>query len=200
MPSPAPGRASYAEYLRGEEGSDVRHEYIDGAVLAMAGGSGAHACLKANLTVTLGAALRGRPCRVRDVDQRVRVVATGLATYPDLSVVCGPRVPDVEDAHALTNPTLLAEVLSPGTAGYDRGEKFDHYQRIPTLRQYLLVDSERRHVDVYTRLDDGRWAREGFASGAIPLASIDVSLDLDELYAGWEEERAIDAAGAAQVR
>lgn len=111
--------------------------------------------------------------------------------------MCGPRIPDAEDPHALTNPTLLAEVVSPGSGGYDRGERFDHYQRIPTLRQYVLVDSERRHVDVYTRLDDGRWAREGYAAGTIALASIGIAFDLDEVYAGWEEERAIDAAGAA---
>lgn len=108
------------------------------------------------------------------------------------SIAPAERRNATEDAHALTNPTLLAEVLSPATAAYDRGQKFDHYQQIPSLRQFLLVDSERRHVDLYTRLEDGRWAREGFSGGAIPLLSVDVTLDFDALYVGWEEERAID--------
>ena len=90
---------------------------------------------------------------------------------------------------------MLAEVLSPATASYDRGEKFDHYQQIPSLRQYLLVDSERRHVDVYTRLADGRWAREGFGRGRVPLDSVGIALDVEALYVGWDEEREIDGAG-----
>ncbi len=193
MPAPALARLTYADYLALESTSEVRHEYYEGQVFAMAGGSGAHARLKTNLAGLLFGALRGRPSSVRDVDQRVRVPSTGLATYPDLSVVCGAREPDADDPHALTNPTLLAEVLSPTTAAYDRGQKFDQSQQLPTLRQYLLLDSERRHVDLYTRLDDGRWARAGYAAGAVPLESIGVVIDLDEVYAGWEEERAIDA-------
>ncbi len=186
---------SSAEYLRREEGSDLRHEWVDGVVLAMAGGSGAHACVKTRLTGLVHAALAGSPCRARDADQRVRIVATGLATYPDLSVCCGPRAPHPEDPHALTNPTLLAEVLSPATASDDRGEKFDRYQQISSLRLYLLVDSERRHVDVYSRLADGRWAREGFGGGRVPLDSLGILLDVDALYVGWDDERAIDGVG-----
>lgn len=199
MPAPALARLPYADYLALESTSEVRHEYYEGQVFAIAGGSGAHARLKSNLIVAIGSALRGRPCSVRDVDQRVRVPSTGLATYPDLSVVCGAREPDVEDPHALTNPTLLAEVLSPTTAAYDRGQKFDQYQQLPTLRQYLLLDSERRHADLYTRLEDGRWARAGYAAGAVHLESIGVVIDLEEVYAGWEEERAIDAGSATKA-
>jgi Uma2 family endonuclease len=187
---------TYAEYLELEQTSEERHEFLDGELFAMAGGTGAHARVKANLSGMFYGLLRGKPCSFRDADQRVRIVATGLSTYPDLSVVCGARVPDVEDPHALTNPTLLAEVLSPGTAGYDRGAKFDHYARIPTLQQVIFVDSTRRHVDVYTRADGGRWTREGFESGAVPLASVDVVLQMDELYEGWDAERELDAQSA----
>lgn len=195
---PRAPRATYAEYLAAEERSDVRHEFCDGAILAMAGGTGAHARLKTNLTGLVHAALRGRPCQARDVDQRVRIAATDLSTYPDLSVVCGPRIPDESDRHALTNPTVLFEVLSKATAGYDRGEKFDHYAHLATLTQYVLVDSERIHVDVYTRLDDAAWERRGHGpNDIVRLASIDVTLIVNDLYDGWAEERAIDAGPQA---
>lgn len=191
---------TYAEYLAAEELSDVRHEFYQGNVLAMAGGTGAHARLKTNLTGAVHAALRGRPCHASDTDQRIRITATDLSTYPDLSVVCGPRIPDEIDRHAMTNPTVLCEVLSKATAGYDRGEKFDNYAHIATLQQYVLVDSERVHVDVYTRLDDGTWARRGHGPGdAVRLASIGVDLILNDLYEGWAEECAIDAGATARA-
>lgn len=187
---------SYADYLLLEEKSDVRHEFFAGEMLAMAGGTGTHARLKTNLTVVVGTALRGRPCRPCDADQRVRIPATGLATYPDLSVVCGRRVPDVEDNHALTNPTVLFEVISPGTAAYDWGEKFDQYSQLSSLKQYVLVDSERIHVDVLTRSDEGAWIRRGYGPGAdVPLDSVEIALSVNDLYEGWAEEREIDAGG-----
>ena len=142
------------------------------------------------------AALRGRPCRPCDADQRVRIPASGLSTYPDLSVVCGRRLPDAEDNHALTNPTVLFEVLSAGTAAYDWGEKFDQYTLLPSLKQYVLIDSERVHVDVLSRGEDGAWIRRGYGNGEIvPLPSVEISLSIDELYEGWAEEREIDAGG-----
>lgn len=127
----------------------------------------------------------------------MRVPATSLATYPDLTVICGPREPDADDRHAAVNPTALFEVLSPATAGYDRGEKFDHYQQLPTLRPYVLLDHGRPHVDVYTRVESGAWERRGYGAGQrVPVASIGVELAVDELYAEWAEERAIDEGSA----
>ena len=140
--SPTP-RYTYPEYLKLEEQSDVRHEWFAGEIFAMAGGSGAHAVLKTNLTRMVGVALLGKPCQPRDADQRVVIPETGLATYPDLSIVGGPRIPHPDDRHALTNPTVLFEVLSPGSASYDAGAKFDQYKELTTLRQYVLIDSER---------------------------------------------------------
>jgi Uma2 family endonuclease len=190
-------RYSYAEYLVIEESSETRHEYCQGVILAMAGGTGAHAKLKMNLGGLLFVALRGRPCEPRDVDQRVRITATDLATYPDLSVVCGDRIPAPDDRHALTNPTVLFEVLSKGSAGYDQGEKFDHYAHLATLKQYVCIDSERVHAYVFTRTERGTWDRETVElGGIIRLDSIDVSLSMDELYEGWAKERAIDAGTA----
>lgn len=114
------------------------------------------------------------------------MLETGLATYPDLSVVCGPIITDPEDDDAVTNPTALFEVLSKWTAAYDRGQKFDHYRRIPTLRHYVLLDYTRRHVDVYT-LRDGEWVYRSHDSGeVVELGAIGVTLDVAELYEGWE--------------
>jgi Uma2 family endonuclease len=190
---------SYAEYLELEKRSDVRHEYWQGEMLAMAGGTGAHARVIQNLSYAVSRALDGRPCRPCPTDQRIRVGATGLSTYPDLSVVCGRRIPHPEDRHALTNPTAIFEVLSAGSSGYDWGEKFDHYAQLPSLQQYILVDSERVHVHVHTRHADGSWARRGYEAGTtVPIESVGATISVDDLYLGWAEERAIDMGTEAE--
>ncbi len=198
MSSTGPRRYSYAEYLALEEGSLEKHEFYEGAILAMAGGTVSHSLLKTNLTGAVVARLRGRPCRAFDADLRVRVPATTLSTYPDLTVICGPPERDAEDHHAAVYPTVLLEVLSPSTAAYDRGEKFDNYQMLPSLRQYVLLDHTRPHVDVYTRLPSGGWERRGYGPGQpVPLPAIEIELDVSELYEGWAVERAIDEGKGA---
>lgn len=193
VPATATRRFSYKEYLEREAASEEKHEFCDGAIVAMAGGTGSHSLLKTNLTISVGSKLAGRPCRPFDSDLRVRVPATTLATYPDLTVICGAREPDADDRHAAINPTVLFEVLSKWTAGYDHGEKFDHYQQLPSLRQYVLLDHLGPHVYVFTCTDSGSWERRAYDAGErVPLASIDIELAVDELYAGWAEERAID--------
>lgn len=193
MPSVAVRRFSYAEYLAQEAASLEKHEYFEGNIVAMAGGTGSHSRLKTNLTAIVSVGLAGRRCEAFDSDLRVRVLATGLATYPDLSVICGTRVSHPEDPHAATNPSVLFEVLSRDTAAYDRGEKFDHYQLIPELRHYVIVDHTRPHIDVYTRQDDGSWARRGYGAGdRLEINTIGVVIEVDAVYRGWAEERAID--------
>src|SRR5215212_185514 len=121
MSRPQPvGRMSYAEYLAAENKTDVRHEWLRGEVFAMAGGTPEHAALAAAVIAALSAALRDRPCRVFSADARVRVLATGLSTYSDVTVVCGRLETDPEDANAIINPVLLIEVLSDSTEAYDR--------------------------------------------------------------------------------
>lgn len=188
MSLPAERLYTYAEYLALEEASVEKHEYCAGAILAMSGGTPEHALIKTNVVLAFGAALRGHPCRPFDSDLRVRVPATTLATYPDLTVICGPLLRDEEDRNAATNPTLLVEVLSPSTAGYDRGEKLDHYLRIPTLQEVVLVDYKRRHVDVYRRSGPDTAERQGYGEGArIPLRSLGVEIELDALYEAWHD-------------
>lgn len=190
MANLATSRASYAQYLADEELSEVKHEFCEGAVVAMAGGTPEHSRLKTNLAALVSVQLAGKPCSSFDSDLRVRVPETTLATYPDLTVICGPFIRDNEDRNAAVNPTALFEVLSAGTAAYDRGEKFDHYMRLPTLRVYVLVDHTRPHVDVYTRNVDETWTRRGFGPGStFALEAIGAELAVDAIYAGWAELR-----------
>src|SRR5262249_35971657 len=129
----------YSEYLELEEASNTKHEFLDGEIYAMAGGSPDHASLAAAVTTALLNQLRDKPCRVFSSDLRVRVLATGLATYPDITVVCGTLERDPESEVTVVNPVVLVEVLSKRTETYDRGEKFDHYRHIPSLKEYVLV-------------------------------------------------------------
>jgi len=172
-----------AEYLRLEEYSNVRHEYLDGQIYAMAGGTPEHGTYAANVIAILVATLRDRPCRVQTSDVRIRVHARGLATYPDVSVVCGRAEPDREDPDAIVNPTLLVEVTSPSTDEYDRGEKLDHYKQIPALTEVVFVAHEERRVDVFRRDADGSWSSQtARAGGTLRLESVGCALAVDEVY------------------
>ncbi len=184
MSRPA-GHVSYtfAEYLAVEQVSGVKHEFLDGRILAMAGGTPAHAALAAGVIGLLFAQLRGGTCRVYDSDLRVRVQATGLATYADVTVICGPLAQDPDDRNTAVNPTLLVEVLSPRTEEYDRGEKFEHYKQLPSLREYVLVAVDTRAVEVWRRDDASQWSRAVSGAGdTARLASIGCALGVDELY------------------
>ncbi|MFV8749392.1 Uma2 family endonuclease [Nannocystaceae bacterium ST9] len=179
-------RHSFAEYLDLEAISRVKHEYLDGQAWAMAGGSPRHSAIAANVTATLIVALRDRSCQVYTSDLRVRVKATGLATYPDLSVVCGTLETDPEDRGGNTaiNPTLVVEVLSPSTEDYDRGEKLAHYKQIPSLREILLVAHEEHRLELWRRTDTG-WTLEVACAGAekrLRLSSLDCMIELAEVY------------------
>jgi Uma2 family endonuclease len=181
---------SYAEYLALEEKSVTKHEWLDGVIYdlevqAMAGGAPEHAGLAAAVTILLGTALRGKPCRAFSSDLRVRVPVTGLSTYADVAIVCGKLEVDPDDGNAVTNPTLLVEVLSDSTEAYDRGEKFAHYRRLPALREYVLVSQHARRIEVWRQNDRGRWelAQEAEGGEQAVLASVGCTLAVDEVYA-----------------
>jgi Uma2 family endonuclease len=165
-----------------EAASNVKHEYLDGQIYAMAEGSPDHAALQAATPSLLFPHLRGGRCRAHGSDLRIRVLATGLATYPDLTIVRGPRELDPEDKSSVTNPTLLVEVLSPSTERHDREEKFAHYERIPSLRRLLVSQGERR-VEVWTRDEREGWTSVVSTSGDVAeLESVGARLDVGELY------------------
>ena len=176
---------SFDEYVELEEMSPIKHEYLDGAVWAMAGGSPEHAAVAANVIARLSEALRGRRCRVFSSDLRIRVGQTGLGTYPDASVICDDVELDPEDrkGHTALNPTLLVEVLSPSTEAYDRGEKLGHYKRIPSLREVVLVAHDERRLELWRRTDAG-WTQLTVRTGqSLILESLgDVALTVDDVY------------------
>src|SRR4051812_20568072 len=122
-------RYSFADYLAVEEMGSVKHEFLDGNIYAMAGGAPLHAALAAAVATALSNALRGGPCRVFSSDLRIRVLATGLASYPDVTVVCGALRTDPESADTVTNPMVVVEVLRDSTMDYDLGEKLEHYRK-----------------------------------------------------------------------
>jgi Uma2 family endonuclease len=184
-------RYTFREYLAHEEASNTKHEYLDGQIYGIPGVSPEHAALAAAFAGMLYPFLRGGRCRGHSSSLRVRVLATGLATYPDMTFVCGPYQFDPEDKNGVVNPTLIVEVLSPSTEEYDRGEKFAHYKRIPTLRQYVLVSQDRRRVEVWTRDDGDAWTLAVSEDGdVVDLGSIDARLDVRELYEAAAERAA----------
>ena len=147
-----------ADYVRVEEESNLKHEFYDGQIRAMTGGSLEHARLAMALALQLGPQLEGKPCIIYSADLRVRIQATGVITYPDVSIYCEPPIPDLEDKLAHINPTLLVEVTSKSSEKYDRGKKYEHYKRISSLREYVIVSQTQRLIEVYRRSADGTWS------------------------------------------
>lgn len=183
MTAPARRRHTYHDYLVLERTANVKHEFLAGEIYAMAGGTREHAALAANVLSSLGPQLRGKRRQAHSSDLRVRVLATGLATYPDATVVCGRAETDPEDRNTVVNPTVAVEVTSPSTEDYDRGEKLDHYRRIPALREIVIVSHRERCIELFSRADDGEWRRtEARAGHAVSLGSIDATLEVDEVY------------------
>jgi Uma2 family endonuclease len=175
---------TYANYLAHEAASNVKHEYLDGEIYAMAGGTPEHASLAMVIGSSLVRQLEGRSCRVFSSDLRVRVVETGLATYPDISVVCGTLERDVESPETVLNPKVLVEILSDGTESYDRGEKFEHYKRIPSLEEYVLVSQKEPLIEVW-RKENRSWSRDEGRTGAVlKLRAIGCELVVEEIFRG----------------
>jgi Uma2 family endonuclease len=176
---------TFAEYLALERAGDTKHELVNGEIFAMAGGTPEHGRLAMSVGRLLGNQLLGRPCGVFSSDVLIRVLATGLGTYPDISVVCGKIERDPEDHDVVTNPVVLVEVLSDSTERYDRGEKFAHYRRLPSLQEYVLVSQHEPRIEVFRRNADGKtWTLHvAEASESAALASIGCQLSVDEVYA-----------------
>ncbi len=181
-------RYTEAEYLELEHDSDIKHEYHDGEILAMAGASREHLLIVTSSLLALGPQLRSRPCELYANDMRVQVVEAKRYFYPDLSVVCGEPEMLEGRTDTLLNPGLIIEVLSPSTANYDRVEKFRYYRQIPSLQDYVLIAQDRPHIECFSRnaaaADDDAWTyRDAYgleASLAIP--SIGCTLALAEVY------------------
>jgi Uma2 family endonuclease len=175
-------RMSYAEYLAAEQASEVKHEYLRGEVFAMAGGTLEHSRLAVNLQGELRSALAGRRCHVFNSDARLRIVETDRSTYPDAMVVCGQVQRAGDDHDAVTNPVVIVEVLSDSTEAEDRGDKFAHYRRIPSLREYVLVSQKAPRIEIFRREGD-HWTFTEAGRGEIArFASLEVDVSVDAVY------------------
>ena len=175
---------TFREYLALEGQSDVRHEFDQGEVFAMAGGTPEHAALCAAVTHALVAQLQG-PCRTFSEALRVRT-PTEKAAYPDALVICGDVSRDHEDRNTVTNPTLIVEVLSESTEAYDRGKKFQHYRSIPSFLEYVLIASQGTpSIERFVKTNDVWTICNAASAGeSVRLASVDVTFDVDAIYSG----------------
>jgi Uma2 family endonuclease len=175
------------EYLALERPSEIRHEYLDGTVYAMAGETPEHSIICFNLASTVGQKMRKKNCQGYSPNMKVRTEPSGLFAYPDLMIVCGKA--EYHDNHrdVITNPTVIFEVLSRSTAAYDRGEKALRYRtNIISLQDFILVAQGVPDIEHYSRQQDGTWAHTevGGLDASLTLDSIDCQLSLAELYAG----------------
>jgi Uma2 family endonuclease len=174
------------EYLSLERAAEYKSEYVDGEIVAMSGASERHVSIVTNLVLALGSRLKGGPCKVYSTDLRLRVGPSRMYTYPDLIVVCGERRFADDQRDTLLNPTLLVEVLSPSTEGYDLGKKFEYYRLVDSLAEYVTVAQDRAHVEHHVRQPDNRWLLEeaGRLDETLHLPSIGCDLPLSEVYDG----------------
>jgi Uma2 family endonuclease len=174
------------EYLRFEKDSLEKHEYFRGEIFAKAGASPRHNVIFSNLFIGLGMQLKGKPCKPYSSDLRIHIPENTLYTYPDISIICGEIVFAKTDADTAILPTLLIEILSPSTKDYDRGGKFRLYRDIPTLKEYIVIDSESISVEAHRINPQGNWELKDYNSidDILIISIINVSLPLKEIYEG----------------
>jgi Uma2 family endonuclease len=178
-----PQKMTIEEYLAWELDQDIRYEYINGEVFAMTGGTIPHNDIALNLYRPLYSHLRHRGCRVNVSDVKVQVTPKSPYFYPDLIVSCDPL--DLNARKFIQNPKLIVEVLSPGTSSKDRGEKFRYYLTMPTLQEYILIDSEKIYVERYCRGEGRMWLYYPYSTGdIITLSSIEFEFPIEMLYEG----------------
>jgi Uma2 family endonuclease len=176
-------RMTEEEYLAFERASDERHEYADGEIFAMSGGTGNHSAVTLSIGAELRFALRGRNCRAYSPDVRIYIPKTQRYVYPDGSVVCGGAEYKDASKDTLLNPQVIVEVLSPSSEAYDRGDKFAQYRTIPSVTIYVLAAQDKPLLEVYTRQDDGSWNYRAYGPGEkAALSAIGCELDVDVVY------------------
>lgn len=181
-------RYSLLEYIEAEESSEKKNEYYDGEIYAMAGGTPAHGAICANCIAGLKVAFKGSGCQTFDSSLRVQVESLNNVLYPDASLVCGPLDCNPVSPTLVRNPTLILEVLSKGTANYDKGSKFHMYQMIPALKTYVLVEQGHPRVYVHFRKEDGAWDVDHYfgIGGVVELKPLGVSIAMADIY-DWVE-------------
>jgi Uma2 family endonuclease len=186
MSLPEPSRPlTEVEYLEVERAAAFKSEFYQGEMFAMAGGTPQHSLIATNLAGEFRQRLRGGKCVAYNAGLRLKIEATGLYTYPDLSVICGPlRFAEGMD-DTVVNPTVLVEVLSDSTEACDRGEKFQHYRQVATLYEYLLVSQRAPRIEQFVRQADGGWLLSEAAGmeKSLELPSLGIVISLAEVFA-----------------
>jgi len=179
-------KMSIEAYLEMENAADEKSEYYKGEIFAMSGAKVPHNTVATSLLVTLGQKLKGKKCKPFNSDQRIHIPSNTLFTYPDISIICGEVITLNNDDYNVLNPTVIIEVLSRSTRNYDRGEKFKLYRDIPTLKEYMLADSESIHVEVFRLNANGHWELEEYnsLSDVVIIKAIDETIILSEIYDG----------------
>lgn len=174
------------EYLEWESANTEKHEYYRGEVFAMSGPKVPHTVIADNLHFATRLRLKGKPCRPFSSDQRIHILQNTLFTYPDLSIVCGELITLNNDDWNVLNPSILIEVLSPSTKKYDRGDKFKLYKDIPTLQEYILVDSESISIEAWCINEQRQWKLEEYKdiNGSLYMPSLGLHIPLVEIYEG----------------
>lgn len=172
------------EYFEREANSEERHEYVDGAIVTMTGGTANHNTIAINLASELNLALRDRDYRVFMADVRLQIPAQNIYTYPDVMVIAGELQYTQGRQDTITNPQLIAEVLSPSTATYDRIKKFAAYRTIPSFQEYLLIDSTQMLVEQYSKIETNRWTYTIYEQSDRPLslATLPCEITIADLY------------------
>lgn len=168
------------EYLEGEKVSQVKHEYIDGEVYAMAGASDAHVTITMNLSMLLRNHLRGSGCRVYMADMKAQVETINRYFYPDIMVTCDAK--DREFEYFKSSPCLIVEVLSDSTEGFDRGKKFTDYRHLESLQEYVLISQDTMSVECFRRNEEGRWELYPYEKGEVHLGSVDFRCAIASIY------------------
>ncbi|MDX2048589.1 MAG: Uma2 family endonuclease [Chitinophagaceae bacterium] len=194
-PAVAYGKKKYTieEYLEMENASIEKHEYYQGEIfdmpghgdlLAMSGAGIHHNIIYSNLFVALGVLLRGKPCNPYGSDLRINIPWNTLFTYPDITIICGELKPVKEDEHTFIEPAVIIEILSPGTMQYDRGEKFRLYRDIPTLKEYILVDSQSVNIEAFRINERGHWELEEYKTpdSTLLIPSMSISIPVADIY------------------
>ncbi len=177
---------SVKEYLEQEKTSIEKHEYYKGEIFAMAGAGNRHNVIFKNFYLALGSALKGKKCQPYGSDLRIHIPENTLFTYPDISIICNDIISSPDDEDTAVQPTVIIEILSPATRNYDRGEKFMLYRDIKTLRDYVLIDSESIHAEVFSINQNNLWELKEYklVSDSLVINSIQFSLSLNDIYEG----------------
>ncbi len=172
------------EYLALEEAADDKSEYIDGEIIAMAGGSTNHNQIAGNFYVELSVAFKKLDYRVFMSDVRLWIAKRRIYTYPDVMVVAGEPEYYNNRTDTITNPRVIIEVLSPSTKGYDKSKKFEGYRTIPTFQEYLLIDQTRIYIEHFQKTDDKRWSFSDYGESdvAIGLSSVSFEISVSDIY------------------